>query len=321
MNPRLVSNSEVQTFKECRRKWWLSWYRGLVSRTVEVQGVRSTGTRLHLPLEAYYQPSSAPARDPFAVLQEAQDADWKIFTEQQGPVFTDHVAMKKLRSDFELERIMLEGYLEWVRETGVDAELEVVASETFVSAPFLDGVNGTPAVTLIGKIDTRFRDVRTGRVKFMDHKSVTAFEDPRLLKINQQTLHYQLLLWLDSEGEEWCDEALYNMIRRVKRTAKAKPPFFKREPIPRNRHELESYKRQLTGTVTEMQDVERKITDDPALIPFLISSRPSRDCSWKCPFFKVCHMFDDGSRVESALDSLYEVEDPLDYYGGKDREE
>jgi hypothetical protein len=321
VNPRLVSNSEVQTFKECRRKWWLSWYRGLVSRTVEVQGVRNTGTRFHIAMEAYYVPAGQPAGNPFAALEVAQQEDWKIFAAQQDPSFPDEKTAKKLRSDFDLERIMLEGYLEWLRETGVDANLEVVASETFVSAPFLDGFKNSPSVTLIGKIDTRFRDVRTGRTKFMDNKTVVSFEDPRLLKINQQTLHYQLLLWLDSTGEEWCDEALYNMIRRVKRTEKAKPPFFKRESIPRNRLELEAYKRQLTGTITEMQEVERKITKDPALVPFLISNRPSRDCTWKCPFFTVCHMFDDGSRVEDAVERFYEVKDPLDYYGGKDREE
>jgi hypothetical protein len=43
--------------------------------------------------------------------------------------------------------------------------------------------------------------------------------------------------------------------------------------------------------------------------------RPSADCTWKCPFFSVCPMFDDGSAVEQAIDELYEVSDPYAYYG------
>lgn len=315
-SPRLVSNSEVQTFKDCRRKWWLSWYRGLVSNAVEVQGVRSTGTRLHIALESHYQPGTG--QDPLWALRKAQGDDRDILLQSQTP---DSELLVKLHKDFELEQIMLEGYLEWLEETGADSVLEVVASEQFISMPFLEGGRDAAPVTIIGKLDTRFRDVRTGRTRFMDHKSVTVFANPQLLKIDEQTLHYQLLLWLESEGEEWCDGALYNMLRRVKRTAKAKPPFFKREVIDRNRHELEAYKSQLTGVITEIQAVERQITQDPKLIPFVIHKRPSRDCAWKCPFFKVCHMFDDGSRAEDALTGMYHQANPLDYYQGKEQEE
>lgn len=312
---RLISNSEVQTFKDCRRKWWLGWYRGKVSRVVEVQGVRNTGTRLHIALEAHYQPGTVQGGlSPLGALRQAQEADRAIAIAQG-------MDLAKLLKDFELEQIMLEGYLAWLSETGEDANLEVVASEQFVSAPFLDGVGGLLPVTIIGKLDTRFRDVRTGRTRFMDNKSVTVFANPQLLKIDEQTLHYQLLLWLETEGEDWCDGALYNMLRRVKRTAKAVPPFYKREVIDRNRTELEAYKSQLTGVIQDLQRVEQQISEDPSLIPYVIYKRPSRDCTWKCPFFAVCPLFDDGSRAEDALEARYVTHDPLEYYGGKEREE
>ena len=72
---RLVSNSEIQTFKQCRRKWWLQWYRGLASRQTEVQGVRSTGTRLHIGLDAYYQPEGQSTRAALAALAATQAED------------------------------------------------------------------------------------------------------------------------------------------------------------------------------------------------------------------------------------------------------
>jgi hypothetical protein len=46
--------------------------------------------------------------------------------------------------------------------------------------------------------------------------------------------------------------------------------------------------------------------------------RPSGDCSWKCPFFAICPMFDDGSAVESAIEAHYEASDPYDYYKTND---
>ena len=42
--------------------------------------------------------------------------------------------------------------------------------------------------------------------------------------------------------------------------------------------------------------------------------RPNKDCSWKCEFFPVCPLFDDGSRAEDMIQSLYVVGDPLDRY-------
>lgn len=318
---RLVSNSEIQTFKECRRKWWLQWYRGLVSRQAEVQGVRSTGTRMHVGLEAYYQPGVSQPWKALEALSVAQGEDLAVAT--QSSASADVVA--QLYKDFELERIMLEGYFQWLAETGEDQFLEVIASETYVEAPFLEGSprKGMHPVKIVGKIDTRVQDTRSGRRKIIDHKTVVAFVKPMALGLNEQTLHYLLLEWLSTEeGEARCDAALYNMLRRVKRGPRAVPPFYKREVIERNRHELESYKHQLTGVITDMQEVEWRLEDgDPGLLPMLVYKRASDDCHWKCPFFKVCRMFDDGSRVEAALEAHYTTGDPMAYYQGKEREE
>lgn len=321
---RLVSNSEVQTFKECRRKWWLQWYRGLTPRHREVTGVRSNGTRLHVALENGYQPGmSFQYHGALKALHVAQEADLALLLEQDP--MGDPADLKK---DFVLEQIMLEGYAEWLAETGEDQFLKVIASETYVEAEFLEGNDrkGRSPVKIIGKIDTRFEDIRNGHRKIMDHKSVVSFIKPTELGLNEQTLHYLLLEFLSTpEGEARCDAALYNMLRRVKRTAKAVPPFYQRLTIERNQHELDSYRYQLAGVITDLQDVEHQLKyatdDDPELLPMLVYKRYSNDCHWKCPFFKVCRMFDDGSRVEAALEAEFEVHDPMEYYQGKEREE
>jgi hypothetical protein len=309
---RLVSNSEVQTFKQCRRKWYLSWIQNLAPKVEKLSGVRSTGTRLHVALETKYQPGvSVPDSAVMAALVTAQDADQRLF--QGTPE-----ELKALLAAFQLEQIMLEGYLEWLAETGADAHLEVIASEQYVEA-VLPAVE--PPVVAIGKLDVQVRDLRTGRKSFIDHKSVATFEVPMLTQ-NQQILHYELLSFLSSEeGENYCDAAMYNMMRRVKRTSKAVPPFYKRVEVRHNQHELRAYQNHLVGVVTDMQRVEQTITEDPETVPLVIYPTPHRDCAWKCEFLKICRLFDDGSRVDAAISSLYRTVDPLEYYQGKERRE
>jgi hypothetical protein len=41
---------------------------------------------------------------------------------------------------------------------------------------------------------------------------------------------------------------------------------------------------------------------------------PNMDCTWSCPFFSVCSMFDDSSDVERMLEYRYKKYDPLDRY-------
>lgn len=309
---RLVSNSEVQAFKSCRRKWWLAWYRGYTPRMTEFSGVRSIGTRLHLALSSYYTPGYIDSVNPLEAHVKAAEEDMAAYlanAEQRGYV----VDTSPLLKNFSLERIMLEGYLEWLAETGADEDLEIIASEQYMEATL------KPGTKIIGKLDARVRSRTTGRRKFIDHKSVSVFVKPQLLRQNEQFLHYELLESL-SGAPERCDGAFYNQLRRVKRTANAKPPFYKREIVQHNQHELDSYTKRLRGTIREIELTEERLEQgiDPL---FLVPPTPTTECDWKCPFVAVCPMYDDGSRAEDALEGLFVQHDPLSYYGDKEREE
>ena len=320
---RLVSNSEVQTFKDCPRKWWLAWHRGLTPKREKQTGAAATGSRYHASVAELYVPDGQTPSDPLVKLDELHHEALATLDEQTeddgeslGDKLTDNDQRKKLLSAFDLERAMVEGYLEWREETGVDAQLEVIAPEVYVEADFSQTA-GQPPVKLIGKLDARTRNRITGGIRFIDHKTVGSLFDP-MLRLNQQMLHYHVIETLTREpGTPRAEGALYNMARKVKRTAKATPPFYAREFIPHNDWELQNYAQQLRGTIAKMVRAE----DTLALTPhqYVVPSRPSRDCSWKCPFLKICHMFDDGSRVDDAIEGLYQVRDPLEYYGGKEK--
>ncbi len=323
---RLISNSEVQTFKDCPRKWWLAWHRGLVPIQESLVSAAATGSRYHAAVAELYVPDGQTPGDPLTKLDELHQEVLSALDEQPNYdadnkwLDVDETLRAKLNKAMDLERAMVEGYLQWLEETGADAQLEVIAPETYVEAEFRIHLAGYAPdyVLLIGKLDAKTRNRITSGIRFIDHKSVGSLFDP-LLHINQPMLHYHVIERLVTpEGEPRCEGALYNMARKVKRTARATPPFFARMHVDHNRHELDNYEMQLRGVISSMRRAEAMLesgfTNQQA-----VPSRPNRDCSWKCPFLKICRMFDDGSRVEDAIEGLYEVRDPLSYYGGREK--
>lgn len=329
---RLVSNSEVQTFKDCPRKWWLAWHRGLTPRRRQVVGARSTGTRVHISLAELYKPGGTQVLA-IAGLLAVQLEDRTEFETQRAAMFfaengsDNHIKSfdeyeRKLLSAFDLEKAMIEGYLEWIEETGVDSQLEVISAEQRIEVDFPAQFSTVYPVKLIAKLDARVRSLITGAIKYIDHKTVGSLHDATL-GINQQMLHYHVIDdLLTKQGEPRPEGALYNMLRKVKRTRAAVPPFYTRIPIDHNRYELDGYKRQLGGVIGRIEQAETELEsmrESPTAHQWIVPPRPSRDCTWKCDFFKICRMFDDGSRVEAAIEEHYVAGDPLAYYG--DREE
>lgn len=147
----------------------------------------------------------------------------------------------------------------------------------------------------------------------VSHNTVGNFSEPvKLLPLNEQMLMYILLESLQSETPVF--GAIYNMLRKVKRTATAKPPFYERVEVHHNKWELESFSSRLVGTIIDLQNAQTEVQDNPQNHHSIVYPTPTRDCHWKCEFFQICPMFDDGSRVEDAITSLYQEHDPYSYY-------
>lgn len=320
-----VSNGELQTWKRCRRKWWLTWYRELRLRTEDRVGVRATGDRVHRALAAWYVPEGQPRVDPRDALERVVVEDWTYLSRLAAERGTSEERQREVAREFadstNLERAMIEGYVRWLEETGVDSELRVIASETPLGADLEVRVNGvTRPVRAIGLLDTRVHRVTDGRRLFLDHKTVGDLSSPTVtLPQNEQMLHYDLIEWLNTaEGEARCDGALYNMLRRVKRSARAQPPFYDRIEVHHNVPELESYKRRMLAATRDVlataDALERGADHRDVAYP-----TPKSDCRWDCDFFAVCNLHDDGSSgVDDMLAALYVRADPRDRYGRTD---
>lgn len=316
-----ISNSELQTWKQCRRKWWLAWYRKLALATETFVGVRSVGDRIHRALQQWYVPDGQPRVDPRNALERVVVEDWtKIATLARERNLEDEqlgVLAKEFADSTNLERAMVEGYVQWLEETGADAELRVVASETPLVAELEDAA-GRP-IAFIGKLDVRVKRVTDDVNLVLDHKTVGDLKAPAVtLPQNEQMLHYMLLEWLNSdEGERRCDGALYNMLKRTKRTNRATPPFYDRIEVRHNPHELAAYRRRALAASGNILDAIERLDAGDSHFDVVYPS-PRGECRWFCDFFAVCNLFDDGSAgTEDMINVLYKTVDPRDRYDVK----
>jgi hypothetical protein len=207
-------------------------------------------------------------------------------------------------------RIMLEGYEQWVEENGIDAELEVISTEEQIIAPLFNG-----AVELQGKLDMRVRRKADGVRMFRDFKTVggSLSDFANLAPMNEQVLTYMLLESTKKDEAERSEGGIFTMLKKVKRTANARPPFYDQIEVRHNIFTMRSFWNRIHGTIADLMNV-RKALDTGAEPAYVAYPRPTRDCKWKCQFFAICPMFDDGSAAEQALSDSYEVADPYAYY-------
>jgi hypothetical protein len=303
-NPIRISNSEVQTFKDCRRKWWLSYYRRLQPKTQQMTGALALGSRIHQALDDYYS-KSIPLLDAHSALVEA---DRKILVESYRDTFD-------LDSEAELGRIMLEGYLQWVEENGIDSELEMISTEEIISMPLLEG-----RVELQGKLDMRVRRKVDGVRMFRDFKTVGgSFTDfGSMAHMNEQILTYMMLETAQNKEGERSEGGIFTMLKKVKRSANARPPFYDQIEVRHNVFALRSFWQRIHGVLTDLMNVRDRL-DAGGDHRYLAYPRPSRDCKWKCQFFTVCPLFDDGSAAEQAVSEMFEVGDPYGYYSTQEK--
>jgi len=255
-------------------------------------------------------------QDPRQALEELIKSD----TEQVVQKFKndDNIAgiLLLMKKDDDLERAMIEGYVQWLNETGADDNYEVLASETYQDA-LLPGVQGRGGlgVFIIAKLDAKVRRRTDGVLRFVDHKTVADFSSKSSgLAIDEQMLWYDLIeILVNTPSGERSGGAIYNMLRRVKRTVKAKPPFYMREEVLHNRHQVQAFYQQLWGTVHDLLKLEGHL-DDGRDHQNVAYPNPLGDCSWSCDYRAICPLFNDGSRVESMIENYYVAGDPLAYY-------
>ena len=296
MTTRIIRQSEIKKFKRCRRSWSLAYHQQLGKKQeFVVPGIRELGTLVHLGLERYY----GYAEDVDATI----DAEWALLSE---------VDKERQLGNYTLARIMLQGYIQHVQDTGIDAGWRILATERQIEYPF--GTILGDEIILTGKIDMEVLD-EYDIPRFVDHKTVQTFDIGRQLSVDDQLLTYAVLRRL--EGMQF-HGATYNMLRKVKRTGTAKPPFYDRLDINFNDTQLDNHYATLHGVLTDLVNVAQRLeggeSSQTAAYP-----NPNRDCGWDCDYISACSMMSDGSDFQGYLDTYFEKR--TDVVNWKDEEQ
>ena len=308
-----ISQSELSTWARCPRKWLVNYYYGAVPAEDEITGNRILGTRVHTALQARYDTGANPV-DVLAILyQMVLDAHPE--------------ASQDILKERELAQIMTSGYLEWLEGEGADAHLQQVAAEADVKVP----LPGLPGVMLRARLDAVFRDIQDGHYLFRDYKTADSFQRHELLALDWQMRFYCLVTAiLRNQGEDFpvVRGGMVDTLRRVKRSSKSQPPYYRRDYFRYGVPELEATARRAGKLATEILHVRDLLDaaaargDDLAAVNILQQAelRPVpilTDCSWSCPLAGgICTMMDDGSDWPGALfgSGKFRQGDPYAYY-------
>lgn len=301
---RRFTNSELSTWRQCRRRWYLTHYRKLGPICEETVSAASLGTLVHFGLETYYS-----GHNPAATLADVRD--YIAADLEDADFVSEPTKYKKIQKQGDLAVTMLEGYFEWLEETGADSDLEFIAAERHIE------VELKPGVSLLGKLDAKIRRRSTGEEFFLDHKTTMSIEQTEEQAYrSSQFRTYALLEYLEAlaAGElPSTSGVLVNMLRKVGRTAASKPPFYGRFEFSFNSIMLRNHWVQVMAEIERIEWATEAL-DEGLSHHTVVPPSPSRDCSWMCPFKAICPGFDDGSDVESVIEMFYVQRDPLERY-------
>lgn len=304
--PLILTNSELSAWQRCRRGWWLNYYRKL-RRIDDYTSPTDIGSLYHEALAHYYTPG-VKLGDPIDVIRNRATS-----LIEKWPQHAEEIA-----ADAGMAGIMAEGYLEWLEETGADADLEVYAAEEAVEIELKP-----TAYILRGKMDARARMKFSGAHVQLEHKTVgNLLELPKTAQTAPQFLTYDLLAFLKAKEEQdltiRTDGVLLNMAKKVKRTARATPPFYARHIVRHNTQELRSHWRHIIAIAGEIEEARRRLDggqDFQHICPPFMDGRAHH---YACPCAHVGALFDDGSDVEGFLAAEYVSHDPLERYAKED---
>lgn len=295
------SHSEMTTFKECKRRWYLHYYLGLRRRKSGISIPRETGTVVHQGLHLFYTAGGLDGPNAeelmFRYLENARDADLVSVAEEER---------KDILNIHDTAMILCRGYLEWLHETGADVGLRFDQSEVELRAP--GPVEGTE---IMGIIDLGGTHEQSGDLFVMDTKTTNSFNTMlQTLHIQEQPVMYAVLAMLNETEPRRGFRIIWNMLKRNKQTAKAKPPFYQRYELAMNMDMLRQFYLQLQGQIEDVLRTEARLNAGEPHVQVAYPT-PTGDCSWKCPFFQVCGPMNDLSRndVDFLVNAYYSTPD------------
>ena len=299
----LTSNSEVETFLDCKRKWWFAYVLKLGTVGWESQPL-AVGNLVHAGVENFrhvrYMQDGSKAE---AVAAGIAGINALYDNTELSPELLP-------QDTIELALIMFEGWHEWLEEESVDFGLVYNGVEMELKTRIMPGVDW------LAKLDAFVWNQVIEAFQVIDTKTVQSLKAfPALLQMDRQQIGY---VWAAREyTQDRVQGAAFDMLRKVKRTARANPPFYGRVEASYNDTEIANWLFQTRAIIYDMIELRDELTTQGHTIveqAQIATPRPSPDCTWKCPFVNVCPMMNDGSRAEDYINNEFVQVDPIARY-------
>lgn len=299
MTTRYFRQSSLSKFRRCRRSFEMEYVRNYLPISEsegQCLGARSLGHIVHKGVETHYTGGN---------FREVLDAEI-------GAKHLEETWSSEWADCYELAGIMLEGWEQWLAVTAADANEEVLFVE-----PDLEWEVGEfrgDLVVLTGHPDLVVHNTLNDLIIIDDTKTVTSFS--QALIHGGQGLTYALMLKMI----HGLDVGMFRttQIKKVKRTARAKPPFYERSELFVNPQMLRTHWAQLQGQLDTMVEIvqrwEQEGDTDRVGYDKLVYHNPTKDCTWDCSYLAVCSSMDDGSNYQQLLDINYRPRPPKEEY-------
>jgi hypothetical protein len=289
----------MDTYKTCKRRWFLQYYMRLKRKHQPPRIAADTGSAVHEALDRYY---TLGGQGNHEMAYEAAMLTLEAGRESALARDLSTEEVKAIGEIFDTSEIVTDGYFAWLSETGADKDWVVKGSEERL---LVDGPVAGTAIS--GYVDLWGEHEPSGDLLVVDTKVIANFGDTlKTLHINEQAPLYAMLMKMIDPDPDRGFRVVWNMIKRNKQTSRAKPPFYQRYELAINKDQLAQFYAQIHGQLSDMIDTERRL-DNGEHHYMVAYPTPSRDCSWKCPYVAICGaMNDPRTDVDWIINNNYE---------------
>lgn len=319
-----IRNSELSTWRECRQKWDWGWNQALRKKDGSAAAL-TFGSLIHATLELFYKKGKRRGGHPATLWKRV----WKEFLADGGEDFivvkTTSTAHPEGIWASELGLEMMRNYYE---EYGKDSNYEVICPEQTFQLDIFDPDTGEYLGTMIGTVDAVVRDLRTGRIGFLEHKTGAALEPfgaPLIMDEQAGTYWTFGAMFLVHQGViESTDDlsfVLYNRLRKAFKDTRPKnehghalnkdgsvsknqpAPLFKREYTFRTDADRQAV---FDRVVMQMREIRKAKEGE-----FFIYKSSGKHCGF-CEFRDMCELHESGSDWEGYRDMTMGTWDPYE---------
>lgn len=318
---QMLRTSERGTFKECPQKWQWSTNEGLAAK--RDSNPLWFGQGIHIALAEWYRKGRERGPHP---------ADtWEDFCADEQryiPTEYDEDGAKFVEAK-ELGIAMMEGYVD---KYGEDEHWDVIATEQTFRLLIADprykpepGGKLKALVRYVGTFDGVYRDLGTGEIFLMEHKTAAGISTAHLPLDDQAGSYwYVATRVLRKQGLIGPRESIagiqYNFMRKGlpddRPTNERGEALNKNGSVSKNQPAPLFVREVDWKSDANRRNMERRIQDEALHMEAMrngtlpIYKRPQRDCSWRCEFYKMCMLDEAGADVEEYKEAVYRIRDP-----------